>query len=70
MSNTDRYNHDISHGNIDYKISIESCRNGQGPENMQATFNQMLKDQQLTLYDIALDFSIPVSMVKYFKQSA
>lgn len=70
MSNTDRYNHDISHGNIDYKISIESFKNWLRAENLQETFNQMLKDRELTLYDIALDFSIPVSMVKYFKQSA
>ena len=70
MSNTDRYNHDISHGNIDYKISIESFKNWLRAENLQETFNQMLKDRELTLYDIALDFSIPDSMVKYFKQSA
>ena len=70
MSNTDRYNHDINHGNSDYKVSIESFKNWLRAENMQETFNQMLKDRELTLYDIALDFSIPVAMVKHFRQTA
>ena len=70
MSNTERYNHDISHGNSDYKVSVEAFKNWLRAENMQETFNKMLSDRDLTLYDIALDFSIPVAMVKYFKQSA
>ena len=70
MDNKDRYQQDINRSNPDYRVSIEAFKNWLRAENMQETFNEMLRDRELTLYDIALDFSIPVSMVKYFKKTA
>lgn len=70
MDNKDRYEQDIKRSNPDYRVTIRAFREWLTVENMQETFNEMLRDRELTLYDIALDFSIPVAMVKYFKKSA
>lgn len=70
MDNKDRYEQDINRSNPDYRVTITEFRNWLTAENMKATFDRMLRDEELTLYDIALDFSIPVAMVKYFKKTA
>lgn len=69
MTNRQRYEHDINH-NEDYRISIKAFREWLRAENMTEVFHKKLRDKEETLYDIALDFSIPVSMVKYFKKTA
>ena len=69
MTNRQRYEHDINH-NDDYRISIKAFREWLRTENMTEVFHKKLRDKEETLYDIALDFSIPVAMVKYFKRSA
>ena len=69
MTNRQRYEHDINH-NEDYRISIKAFREWLRTENMTEVFHKKLRDKEETLYDIALDFSIPVAMVKYFKRSA
>lgn len=69
MTNRQRYEHDINH-NEDYRISIKAFREWLRAENMTEVFLKKLRDKEETLYDIALDFSIPVAMVKYFKKSA
>ena len=69
MTNRQRYERDINH-NEDYRISIKAFREWLSTENMTEVFHKKLRDKEETLYDIALDFSIPVAMVKYFKKSA
>lgn len=69
MTNRERYERDINHSD-DYRISVKAFREWLRAENMTEIFHKKLRDEEETLYDIALDFSIPVSMVKYFKQSA
>ena len=69
MTNRERYEQDINH-NADYRISIEAFREWLRDKNMTEVFHKKLRDKEETLYDIALDFSIPVAMVKYFKKSA
>ena len=69
MTNRQRYEQDINH-NDDYRISIKAFREWLSAENMTEVFHKKLRDKEETLYDIALDFSIPVAMVKYFKKSA
>ncbi len=69
MTNRQRYEQDINH-NEDYRISIKAFREWLQAENMTEVFHKKLRDKEETLYDIALDFSIPVAMVKYFKKSA
>lgn len=69
MTNRQRYEHDINHSD-DYRISIKAFREWLTTENMTEVFHRKLRDKEETLYDIALDFSIPVAMVKYFKKSA
>ena len=69
MTNRQRYEHDINH-NEDYRISIKAFREWLRAENMTEVFDKKLRDKEETLYDLALDFSIPVAMVKYFKKSA
>jgi len=34
----------------------------------EEVFRKMLENKDLNVYDIALDFSIPVIMVKYFQK--
>ena len=69
MTNRERYERDINHSD-DYRISIKAFREWLTTENMTEVFVKKLRDKEETLYDIALDFSIPVAMVKYFKKSA
>ena len=69
MTNRQRYEQDINH-NEDYRISIKAFREWLRAENMTEVFSRKLRDEGESLYDIALDFSIPVAMVKYFKRSA
>ena len=57
MENKERYSHDINHGNPYYRISIEGFKKWLDTEQMQDEFNRMLRDRDLTLYDIACDFS-------------
>ena len=53
-----------------YRITVKDFRQWLRDKNMTAEFERQLRDEDLTLYDIALDFAIPVSMVKYFRRSA
>ena len=69
MTNRQRYEHDINHNEY-YRISIKAFREWLRAENMTEVFHKKPRDKEETLYDIALDFSIPVAMVKYFKKSA
>lgn len=49
----------------EYKITVKEFTEWLAENNMEDTFNKMLKEEDD--YDIALDFSIPVTMVKYFR---
>ena len=49
----------------EYKITVKEFTKWLAENNMEDTFNKMLKEKDD--YDIALDFSIPVTMVKYFR---
>mgnify|MGYP006896802671 CR=1 FL=1 len=49
----------------EYKITEKEFTEWLAENNMEDTFNKMLKEEDD--YDIALDFSIPVAMVKYFR---
>lgn len=69
MSNTQRYASEINHSD-DYRISIKSFKNWLSTENMTEVFNEKLRNSELTEFDIAVDFSIPVAMVKHFRQTA
>ena len=78
MSNTERYASEINHSD-DYRISIKSFKNWLSiksfknwlsTENMTEVFNEKLRNSELTEFDIAVDFSIPVAMVKHFRQTA
>ena len=50
---------------LEYKITVKEFTEWLAENNMEDTFNKMLKEKDD--YDIALDFSIPVAMVKYFR---
>ena len=56
--------------NIDpeYKITVAEFKEWLTENNMEDTFQNLLKDEDKDDYDIALDFSIPVTMVKYFRR--
>ena len=56
--------------NIDpeYKITVVEFKEWLTENNMKDTFQNLLKDEDKDDYDIALDFSIPVTMVKYFRR--
>ena len=69
MTNRERYERDINHSD-DYRISVKAFREWLRAENMTEVFSKKLRDEGESLYDIALDFSIPVAMVKYFKRTA
>ena len=69
MTNRERYERDINHSD-DYRITVKAFREWLRAENMTEVFSRKLRDEGESLYDIALDFSIPVAMVKYFKKSA
>ena len=49
----------------EYKITVKEFTEWLTENNMEDTFNKMLKEEDD--YDIALDFSIPVAMIKYFR---
>ena len=70
MDNKDRYEQDIKRSNPDYRVTIRAFREWLKDKNMADEFQRQLKDEELTLYDIACDFSIPVAMVKLFKRTA
>ena len=69
MTNKERYEQEISHCD-DYRITVKAFREWLTSENMTEELQRQLRDEELTLYDIALDFSIPVAMVKYFRKTA
>lgn len=50
-----------------YKITVKEFKKCLVEMNLVEIFNEQLKDEEYDDYDIALDFSIPVAMVKYFR---
>ena len=70
MTNRQRYEQDINNGNPDYRVTVTAFGAWLDEAQMRELFHKMLTDRDLTEYDIALDFSIPIVMVKYFKRSA
>jgi len=69
MTSRERYMQEI---NVDpeYRISIKEFTKWLEDNDLYSTFMKMLNDPNEDVYDIAQDFSIPVSMVKYFLRTA
>ncbi len=66
--NQKRYMEEINYS-IDYRISVKDFKQWLRWNKHEETFRKMLENKDLDLYDIALDFSIPVIMVKFFQKS-
>ena len=65
--NQDGYNEAISRRNPEYRISIEEFREWLTNNNEWAGFTASMNNPFNSLVDIAFDYSIPITMVKYFK---
>lgn len=67
-TNERNYRTEINNGNEDYKISIADFIELISADNrMKDSFQEAITSEN-DLFFIACDFSIPVSMVKYFKK--
>lgn len=69
MTNKERYLTEIN-SDPEYRTTIAEFKDWLTRNNMTDTFKRMLKSPDLDEYDIAVDFSIPVSMVKHFQKVA
>ena len=62
------YTADISNRVDDYRISITGFRRWLTENSKTEQFLKELRNPDNSLYDIAFDFSVPVAMIKYFRQ--
>ncbi len=70
MTNKEQYFNEINHCE-DYRTTIADFRTWLHDNSMEDTFNGMLRHPALyDDYDIAVDFSLPLVMVKYFRKTA
>ena len=70
MTCKEQYFNEISHCE-DYKTTIADFRTWLNDNNMVDTFAERLQHPALyDDYEIAVDFSIPLTMVRYFRKSA
>ena len=70
MTNKEQYFNEINRCE-DYRTTIADFRAWLQDNNMEDTFNERL--QHPSLYDdfeLAVDFSIPLTMVRYFRKTA
>lgn len=65
--NQRQYMEEINY-DIEYKITVKDFTQWLTENKKEEVFRKMLENKDLDLYDIALDFSIPVIMVKYFQK--
>ena len=68
MSNNERmYRNDINTENSYYKITTKQFKEDLSNRQLEL-FEKALHDPDLDVFDIACDWSVPVSMVKYFQR--
>ena len=65
-ANYKSYTADISNGVDDYRISVKGFVKWLAENSLAERFRAEIANPGNSLYDIAYDYSIPVSMVKYF----
>lgn len=69
MTNKERYNNEINWAN-DYKISVNDFMDilEEVPGDTTVFYNQLdeIREGKLSMYDVAVDWSIPLIMVKWF----
>lgn len=65
--NQRQYMEEINY-DIEYKITVKDFTQWLAENKKEEVFRKMLENKDLNVYDIALDFSIPVIMVKYFQK--
>lgn len=73
MTNRERYITDLARQDMDYRTSIKEFRQWVTDHNMIDRFREDIRSIGVhnDFYDIALDYSVPVSMIKFFmKESA
>ena len=64
-----QYQEELSDNNREYHISIDDFKNYLTKKELWGTFQTALKDilkRWVTLEYVAIDYEIPVAMVKYF----
>ena len=66
MTNKEIYENDMRTNNKEYAISLKEFKAWLA-ENKMVDFNEVLKNKDN--YYIAVDFSIPLTMVKYLKRA-
>ncbi len=65
-TNQKQYMEEINN-NEEYNITVEEFTQWLKENNEEKEFTKMLNNKDLDDYDIALDYTIPVTMVKYFR---
>ena len=60
------YTADIANRVDDYRVSVKSFIEWLTENRMTEKFKTELRNPENSFYDIAYDYSIPVTMVKYF----
>ena len=69
MTNKEQYTKEINI-NKEYKITVKEFKTWLTENNMVTTLKGMLNNPTYDNFDIALDFSIPVAMVKLLRKEA
>ncbi len=73
MTNRERYIEDLARQDKEYKTSIEEFRQWIMDHNMIDRFKEDIRQIGIhyNIYDVAYDYSIPISLLKFFmKESA
>ena len=69
-TNEEWYKIDLATDSEEYNITINDFKEWLEAKNMTNTFYEMLNDSNYNDYDIAVDFSIFIIMVKWFRKEA